>query len=136
MALNFPFISRVLTFFLILLFVSEVHAFAEEIPEEALMVDYTNCMTGCSEFEGPLGCEVLCGCTVERFKVALNEETYNLLQDQLGKDEISPENRAFLDETANLCVAEMDRIMAEFFLDVPEEEDLLLPPPLEDDDGE
>lgn len=135
MSLKFPLISRVLTLFLILLFVSEVHAFAEEIPEEALMVDYTNCMTGCSEFEGPLGCEILCGCTVERFKVALNEETYNLLQDQLGKNEVSVENRAFLDETAFLCVAEMDELMAEFGLEVPPEGELLLPPP-EDDGGQ
>ncbi len=135
MANKRPILSKVFSFFVILLFVFEAHAFAEDIPEDALMVDFTNCMTGCSDFEGAFGCEILCGCTVERFKVALNEKTYNILQDQIGKGEITPENRAFLDETANICVAEMDRIMAEFFPEIPEEGGRLPPPPEEDDGG-
>lgn len=134
MALNFPSLSRVLTFFLILLFVSEVHAYAAEIPEDNLMIDYANCMTGCVEYEGQLGCEVLCGCTMQRFQDALTEEKYLVLKEEIANNEVSLENRTFLDETANMCVAEMDRILAEFFLDVPDEGAKILPPP-EDDDG-
>lgn len=127
-------LSKIFTFFVILLFTLDVQAFAEEIPEDALMIDYANCMTGCKDFEGQFGCEVLCGCTVERFKTALNEETYALLKDQIAKNEVSEENRDFLDETAFLCVAEMDELKAEYGLEAPPEGDLVLPPP-EDDDG-
>ncbi len=135
MSKKFPYPTLVFKFFVVLLFALEAQAFAEDIPEEALIIDYTNCMTGCMEFEGQLACEVLCGCTVERFKTGLNEETYNLLQDELGKGEISLENRIFLDETANICVAEMDQIMAEFMLEIPPEGGKLPPPPEEDDGG-
>lgn len=134
MPLKLPLFSRVLTCFLILLFTLEVHAFAAEIPEDALVIDYANCMTGCTEYEGQLGCEVLCGCTMQRFQDALTEEKYLVLKEELANNEVSLENRIFLDETANMCVAEMDRIMAEFFLDIPDQGEKILPPP-EDDDG-
>ena len=107
---------------------------AQNIPEESLIVDYTNCMTGCMDFESKLGCEILCGCTMKRFEEALTEEQYIALYDQISQDEVNPENRAFLDETAQMCVAEMDRLLAEFALDPPPEE--LITPPEEEDGGE
>lgn len=120
--------------FLAVLFFNLGLAGAENIPEESLIVDYTNCMTGCMEYEGKLGCEILCGCTMERFEEALNKEQYIALYDQISQDEVSPENRAFLDETANMCVAEMDRILAEFNLATPPEE--ISEPPEDEGGGE
>jgi len=106
---------------------------AEEISEDNLVVDFANCMTGCLEYEGRFGCEILCGCTVEHFRSTLNEEQYIALYDELSRDEVSPENRAFLDGIANTCVAEMDEILAEYDLATPPE---LLSPPEEEGDEE
>ena len=109
---------------------------AQEVPEDELVLAFSNCMTGCSEFEGRFGCEVLCGCTVERFKVELKEEEYLALLDQMNTDTVTPENRAFLDETAFLCVAEMDNLKEQYGIEDPPEPGFLPPPEDDDEDGE
>ncbi len=129
-------IFKTLAVFCAALFFQGAIAAAQEISNDSLLVDYSNCMTGCLDYEGELGCEVLCGCTVERFKSELDQDQYIALFDQLSQNEVSPENRAFLDETANLCVAEMDRLLAEFGLDSPPDLSALPPPQDEDDAGE
>jgi hypothetical protein len=106
-------------------------AAAEEIPEEMLLMDYANCMQGCLAYEGQTACEILCGCSMSRFRSELDLEAYDILAREMIRDEVSPENRAFLDQTGQICVAEMDRIMEQFALEAPPED--RLPPP---EDGE
>lgn len=94
---------------------------AQELTEELLAVDYTNCMTNCLDFSGRLQCEILCGCSMDRFRAELDVPAYASLSEQMAKDELTPESRAFLDETAVICVAEMDRLMEEMGLVMPPE---------------
>jgi len=107
---------------------------AEEIPEDMLLMDYANCMQGCLAVEGRTACEILCGCSVSRFRSELDMEAYDILSREMIRDEVSPENRAFLNETGEICVAEMDRLLAQFALEAPPEAQL--PAPEEDDDEE
>ena len=90
---------------------------AEEIPEDMLLMDYTDCMQGCLDQAGNTACEILCGCSVNRFRAELDFEAYDLMIREMLKDEVSSENREFLDETGKICVAEMDRLMTEFALE-------------------
>ena len=106
-------------------------ALAGEIPEEMLLMDYANCMQGCLAYEGQTACEILCGCSISRFRSELDPEAYDILTREIIRDEVSPENRAFLDQTGQICVAEMDRIMEQFALEAPPQD--RLPPP---EDGE
>jgi len=92
-------------------------AVAEEIPEEMLLMDYANCMQGCLEVEGQTACEILCGCSANRFRAELDLDAYNTLMVEMVRDEVSPENRAFLDETGEICVAELDRLMEQYALE-------------------
>ena len=96
-------------------------AAAEEIPEDLLVMDYFRCMEGCLDVSGQTSCEILCGCSMSRFRAELDLETYTALLEQMSSDEVTPENRTFLDETANMCVAELDRLFEESLLDMPEE---------------
>jgi len=107
---------------------------AEEIPEDMLLMDYANCMQGCLGVEGRTACEILCGCSVSRFRSELDFKAYDVLTREMMRNEVSPESRAFLDETGEICVAEMDRLMEQFALETPPED--LLPPPLEDAEDE
>lgn len=125
---KFPHIIRVT---LLAAFFTAPAALAEEIPEEMLLMDYANCMQGCLAYEGQTACEILCGCSMSRFRSELDLEAYDILAREMIRDEVSPENRAFLDQTGQICVAEMDRIMEQFTLEAPPE-DRLLPP----EDGE
>lgn len=102
-------------------------ALAGEIPEEMLLMDYANCMQGCLAYEGQTACEILCGCSISRFRSELSPEAYDILAREIIRDEVSPENRAFLDQTGQICVAEMDRIMEQFALEAPPQ-DQLAPP--------
>lgn len=96
-------------------------AAADEIPEDLLMMDYYQCMEGCLDVSGQTSCEILCGCSMSQFRSNLDAEGYNELLGQMSRDEVTPENRTFLDDTANLCVAELDRLFEESLLDMPEE---------------
>lgn len=117
-------------------FLGPLPASAQDIPEDMLLVDYANCMKNCLESEGQMTCEVLCGCTMSRFRSELDMDSYSALLEEMNRDEISPDNRAFLDETAQMCVAELDRLMGEMGLEEPEKGTALPPPELEDEDGE
>ena len=105
-------------------------AVAEEIPEDMLVLDYSKCMQGCLTKAGQTSCEVLCGCSVSRFRSNLDLAAYNELLSQMNRDQVTPENRKFLDETALLCVAELDLLVEESLLEVPALTEL--PPPEEE----
>lgn len=96
---------------------------AEELTDELLAVDYTECMTGCLEYDGKMQCEILCGCAMEHFQSKFDAASYAALQEEMASDAMSPESRAFLDETAAQCVAELDRLMEEMGLVLPPEEE-------------
>ena len=98
-------------------------AVAEEIPEEMLLMDYANCMQGCLEVEGQTSCEILCGCSASRFRETLDLDAYNVLMVEMVRDDVSAENRAFLDETGEICVAELDRLMEQYALEEAEAEE-------------
>lgn len=96
-------------------------ALAEEPPEDLLITDFANCMQGCMDHESQIACEILCGCAMERFRSELDYDGYVTLSQQMGKNEISPESQAFLNETGAICVAELDRLMGEMGLAMPPE---------------
>ena len=96
-------------------------ALAEEPPEDLLITDFANCMQGCMDHESQIACEILCGCAMERFRSELDYDGYVTLSEQMGKNEISSESQAFLDETGAICVAELDRLMGEMGLAMPPE---------------
>ncbi len=88
-------------------------AFAQEvlqIPDVYLAVDHRECMTGCVPGYGENTCKPLCDCTVSQFKEKLTFDQYKDLRIQLSRNDILPEMRKFLDETANYCIAEIDRM--------------------------
>ncbi len=101
-------------------------AAAEEISEDALIIDYANCMQGCLDVAGQTSCEILCGCSMSRFRAELDQEAYDILSQQMNNNKVDQANRAFLDQTAEMCVAEMDAIMGKP-LEMPEEEGLPVP---------
>ena len=107
-------------------------AVAEEIPEDMLVLDYSKCMQGCLNATGQTSCEVLCGCSMSRFRSNLDLAAYNDLFSQMSRDEVSPENRKCLDETATVCVAELDQLIEDTLPEIPELSEL---PPPEDEGG-
>ena len=94
-------------------------AWAQEVSDAMLATDYTECMSNCLEFDGRFQCEILCGCSMDRFQSELDVASYAALSEQMIKDELTPESRAFLDETAVMCVAELDRLMEQMGLVMP-----------------
>lgn len=88
-------------------------AFAQEslkIPDVYLAVDHKDCMTGCVPGYGETTCKPLCDCTVNQFKEKLSFDQYKDLRVQLSRNDVLPDMRKFLDETANYCTAEIDRM--------------------------
>jgi len=86
-------------------------AFAEDIPLELLAQDYANCMQGCLSVDDKPVCDILCSCAVQRFRTALDFTAYNILSAEMARDELSPENRAFLDDTGKICESELNRAL-------------------------
>jgi hypothetical protein len=81
-----------------------------KIPPEFLELDHQRCMNGCVPGFGEKTCKPLCDCTVNEFKNKMSYDKYLDLSVQLSKSDVSPEMRSFLDEVANFCTAEIDRL--------------------------
>lgn len=82
----------------------------QTIPEDLLALDHQRCMNGCVPGFGETTCKPLCDCTIKEFKNKLTFERYLELSVQLSKNTLTPELRKFLDDTANYCTAELDRM--------------------------
>lgn len=90
--------------------VSVVSAQSKTVPEEYLALEHRRCMNGCVPGFGEQTCKPLCDCTVDEFKKQLTFETYLDMSVQLSRNAITPELRGFLDQIANYCTAELDRL--------------------------
>lgn len=91
-------------------------AFAQEsvrVPDVYLAVDHRDCMTGCVPGFGEETCKPLCDCTVSQFKEKLTFDQYKDMRIQISRNELTPEVRAFLDQTAQYCTAELDKMGVE-----------------------
>ena len=91
-------------------------AFAQEslkVPDVYLAVDHRDCMTGCVPGFGEETCKPLCDCTVREFKEKLTFDQYKDMRIQISRNELTPEVRAFLDQTAQYCTAELDKMNVE-----------------------
>lgn len=86
-------------------------AAAADIPKELLAQDYANCMQGCLAVDEKPVCDILCSCAVQRFGAELDFTAYNLLAAEMARDELSSENRAFLDDTGKVCEGELNRAL-------------------------
>ncbi|MFC4347593.1 hypothetical protein ACFO5Q_07015 [Kordiimonas lipolytica] len=86
-----------------------VHAQSTEIPQELLDLDRQRCLSECVPGFGEETCKPLCECTVTEFKKRLDFSRYLELSAQLSRNELSPENRTFLDTVAQYCTAELDK---------------------------
>lgn len=82
----------------------------QTIPEDLLALDHQRCMLGCVPGFGENTCKPLCDCTVKEFKNKLTFDRYLELSVQLSKNTLTPELRKFLDDTANYCTGELDRM--------------------------
>ena len=91
-------------------------AFAQEslkVPDVYLAVDHRDCMTGCVPGFGEETCKPSCDCTVSQFKEKLTFDQYKDMRIQISRNELTPEVRAFLDQTAQYCTAELDKMGVE-----------------------
>lgn len=88
---------------------SAAQAQSAEIPADLLDLDRQRCLSECVPGYGEATCKPLCECTVTEFKKRLDFSRYLDLSAQLSRNELSPENRTFLDEVANYCTAELDK---------------------------
>lgn len=80
-----------------------------EIPAELLDLDRQRCMTDCVPGFGEETCKPLCDCTVAEFKKRLDFDKYLDLSAQLSRNELTAENRSFLDSVAKYCTAQLDK---------------------------
>ena len=102
-------IYRVSTVTLFMVASGTVLAQSAQIPQDLLDLDHQRCMKDCTPGFGEVTCKPLCSCTVTEFKKRLDFSKYLDLSAQLSKDELSPQNRALLDNIANFCAAELDK---------------------------
>ena len=79
------------------------------IPQDLLDLDFQRCMRSCEPAFGATTCKPLCDCTVDEFKKRLDFANYLDLSAQISRNEVSDQNRTFLDTVANYCVAELDK---------------------------
>jgi len=105
------YMTRIIRSFLFLLYVaggSAAFAQSSQIPKDLLDLDYQRCVNDCVPGFGETTCKPLCECTVGEFKKRLDFDTYLELSVQLSRSEISPKNRALLDDVAKMCTAKLE----------------------------
>ena len=90
--------------------------------EMLLAQEKAQCKSECrAASNGEMVCEVICGCTMKRFSNELNLEEYKALKQEIDSENLSEESARFLDQTAAVCVLELDRMMQN--LEMPPETD-------------
>lgn len=80
------------------------------IPKELLDLDFQRCENDCVPGFGEATCKPLCECTVGEFQKRLNYSKYLDLSVQLSRGELKPESRSLLDNIANFCTAQLDKM--------------------------
>ena len=85
---------------------------ADEIPEGMLALDYLNCTQSCMEIDSQDICQFICGCTMKEFRTQLDYDHYISMSAQLSRNEIDQTNRAFLDQTGQICYAKLEEAIA------------------------
>ena len=87
-------------------------AFAADIRNDMLKRDHERCILGCVLGNDPAVCQVLCDCSVRRFS-ELDQATYTRLRIDMNSGRITEDSRAWLDDTARICAAEVDAAFPE-----------------------
>ncbi len=92
----------------------------QTLPADKLAEDKARCKLGCGQSGQPDDvCELVCQCTVDKFKQGLDYQRYMLLLDELDKRKVSIENQIFLTEVGNACNAELDKSIPERITRLP-----------------
>lgn len=90
------------------------------LPADKLAQDKARCKLGCGQSGQPDDvCELVCQCTVDKFKQGLNYQRYMQLLAELEKRNVSIENQIFLTEVGNACNAELDKTIPERITRLP-----------------
>lgn len=79
----------------------------EKARKDMLARDHQKCVLGCAMNNDGEVCQVLCDCTVDKF-ADLAFSDYVRLQIELNSDHVTDDHRAYLDDMALSCAAEVD----------------------------
>lgn len=96
---------------LLLILAGATYSAANEIPSALLEQDYADCLKGCLENSEQAICDILCTCAMKRFRSQLDFSAYNVLRAQMARNEVTPANRSFLNETGKICEGEFKRTL-------------------------
>lgn len=84
-------------------------AAAQEIPAEMLVLDHARCMVDCLDNNNKATCDILCDCTIDRFRNELDFDAYLKIRREMVSGELSPTTAIFFETIGLACSAEFDQ---------------------------